>query len=51
MRPDAGERLRAGLASIAEADGDAASATKLALDAKKHAPRISTAWSSEPPGG
>lgn len=50
MRPTAGERLRAGLADIAEADGDKASVAKLALDAKKHAPRRSPARSSELPG-
>jgi hypothetical protein len=42
MRPTAGERLRAELADLAEADGDTASVAKLALDAKKRAPRSNT---------
>ncbi len=36
MRPADGERLRAGLAAIAQTDGDTATTRKLATDARKH---------------
>lgn len=36
MRPADGERLRAGLAAIAQNDGDTATIRKLATDARKH---------------
>lgn len=36
MRPEAGKRLRAGLADIAKANGDKPSITKLARDARKY---------------
>jgi hypothetical protein len=36
MRPAEGERLRAGLAAIAETEGDTPTIRKLSADARKH---------------
>jgi hypothetical protein len=36
IRPVDGERLRAGLAAIAQTDGDTATTRKLAADTRKH---------------